>query len=97
MKGIVFIFLAYLVLLALGQYLVTVNGYAEINRRSVLLLRLMLNEGTRHGGARVVRKEARSLKELRVKPALGFFYDKGFVLTLLNIVLVQSVNILVLH
>ena len=96
----------YLGFWSLMTYLQIINSYAEINRRSKLLLRSLRTccrgcsgpvgiQDTAQGLR--FRRELKSLKELRIRAgSYVFFFDKQLVLNVIGIVLVQSINVLIL-
>ena len=47
--------------------------------------------------SRVMSKSVRSLRDLRIRPCSSFHYDKGIVLTTLEIILQCSVSAILLH
>ena len=48
------------------------------------------------GCEKIVDLEIRCMNDLRIKAGSNFYYDKALVLTIVEIVLVQSVNLLLM-
>ena len=85
-------------------YGAVVRGYGEVNSASIVLLEvaqraaLMLDlVAGRCASGRVVDREVRCLNPLRIKGGTTFYYDSQLVLTIVEIMLVQSVNLLIIR
>ena len=95
--------IAYLGLITLVCYLQMVSGYAEVNLRSKWLLWWMRSSGAGcvAGGSQRTDlgfRQLRSLRELRVQAGTCIFhYDKATVLITVEIILVQSANLLIMQ
>ena len=95
---------AYFACMGLVFYLSVANSYAETNRVSRKLLQLLrracrvsrrnVASQTEH---RISSQRTRTLRELRIHAGPVFFYDKQLVLTTVQIILVQSANLLVVY
>ena len=94
---------AYWMFVALYSYLSAANSFAEINRQSALLLQVMRSSDAKHNRSslkidrKIDERRLKSLRELRISAGSVFYYDKALVLTIVEIILVQSVNLLVMY
>ena len=96
---------AYWAFISLSSYLSVANSFAAINRESALLLQTLRSVGTNSSGSNQVapiqwkkcQRKMKSLQELRISGGSVFYYDKTLVLTIIEIILSQSVNLLVLY
>ena len=83
------------------------SSYAEIHRESRTLLRSARRAWSCSSGSystavgilsrRLVEKTIRSMTELRIRAGTVFYYDRTLVLTIVEIILVQYVNLLVAY
>lgn len=103
-SGLLAAFGVYGAFMALTFYLTMANCYAETNHGSRILLESLQRVCIRgsEGMAfrrdeEIARKRIRSLRELRIRAAFVCYYDKQLILTILQIVLVRSVDLLVMH
>ena len=55
------------------------------------------HRGGMNGYRKVIEKSVRGLRELRISMGSCFYYDKGMLLTTLQIILQISVNLILLH
>ena len=101
MEGILAVALAYLGFWALVTYIVVATSYAEIHRRSVKLLRSIRRAMNGRTGRRTegggIALEIRSIRELCIVGGSAYYFDKTLVLTIVEVVLVQSVNLLIMY
>ena len=97
---------AYLGVWCLVTYYQFMNNYAEVHSGSKgVLLSLRACSYGRGGGGRSgdrralsIGRELRSLKELRIKVgAAAFHYDKQLVVTVMDLILKQSVSLLMFN
>ena len=95
--------LAYLGVWTLLTYFQFANNYADVNQGSkgvLISLRACWYDRGGHSGGRsalLIDRELSSLTELRIKGGDSFFcYDKQLVLTAMDIILKQSVSLLML-
>lgn len=88
-------------LLALYFYLRVVNSYAQINDGSEEFIRLVRKAwatgylASSYGKG--VDRELRCMRGLRIQASEAFYYDKGMVLTVVETVLLESVNLLIAY
>ena len=99
--GIVAFLSAYLGVLAFVAYFLLASGYGQINRRSKALLKAVritasAHQMARSGQGKAVNREIRYMNDLRIKVGTAFYYDNALVLTIVEIILVQSVNMLLM-
>ena len=101
MEGILAVALAYLGFWALVTYLLVATSYAEIHRRSVNLLRSIRRAMTGRTGRRTegggIALEIRSIRELCIVGGSAFYFHKTLILTIVEIILVQSINLLIMY
>ena len=101
MEGILAVALAYLGFWALVTYLLVATSYAEIHRRSVNLLRSIRRATSGRTGRRTegerIALEIRSIRELCIAGGSAFYFDKTLVLTVVEIILSESVNLLIMN
>ena len=93
--------LGYIATFCLLLYLFICRSYADINWRSKTVLqslRVMVS-GIQKGrlSCKAVDREQRSMTELRVRPGTAFYYDRALVLTVLQVIVTQSVSMLMIH
>ena len=79
-----------------------VNSYGEINKASTAVLRMVRKAAFAKPDEhtpffiKIIDRESKSMKDLRVMAGSNFHYDMPLLLTVLEMVLVQSVNLLVM-
>ena len=100
-KGIVAFLSAYLGVVGFVAYVLLASGYGQINRRSKALLKAVrvtasADRMARRGQGKAVNREIRCMNDLRIKAGTTFYYDNALVLTIVEIILVQSVNMLLM-
>ena len=107
-EGIMAAFAAYTGMWGLPAYCEMMNDFADILTGSRTFLESLkesgsvrssgnwMRTGSAGASAAIIRRELRSLRELRIKGGSSFYFDKKLVLTLIGIILQQSVNLLIL-
>lgn len=95
-EGVMGFLYVYMSVWGLVSYLQIVNNYANIHRGSKDFL-VALGASSRTAGT-VASRDLRNLKELRIKAgSSAFYFDKELVLTVVGVILTQSINLLILH
>ena len=81
----------------------TVSGYAGINQATKVLLRAAPSEASAHPAAaheapfyKIVRREITIIKYLRVKAGVTIHFDKLQLLTIVDIIMGQTVSLLIM-
>ena len=102
MGGILAVGAAYLAFADLVGYGTLAESYAEINEASEALLEDVRRtvsiqmEANRGAFNRAFNREIRCMRKLRVTAGSTFYYDRPLLLTIVAIVLSQSVNLLIM-
>ena len=96
------VFTTYFACVCLVFYLSVANSYSETIRVSRTLLQSLKQVGSNGNvatgrGQKITNRRIQALRELRIHAGPVFFYDKQLVLTTVEIILVQSVNLLVAY
>ena len=97
------IFMAYLVLESITWYPKVISMFAEIHSGSRAHIELAKRAGwssgiqTKNTVGSLAKRELRTMKELRITAGGMFYFDKPLVLNFIDIVLGQTVNLLIMY
>ena len=101
-EGFVAVLSAYFGSVTFIAYCMLTRSYGEINEVSKTLIRAAKVEASvlrlagERASSKFVQLEMKSMRELRIMAGSTFYYDKALVLTVIAIIISQSVNLLIL-